>query len=70
MSIRHAELQQQVHSFVRVNYIVAVRFTTKQGPAQRNDFYYPILVFYAESDSVNNSHLPVEKLVNPAVFPK
>jgi len=33
-----------------------LQFTANWGLAQRNGFYYLILVFYAESDSFNNSY--------------
>jgi len=32
-----------------------MQFTVNRGSAQRNGFYYPNLVFYAESDSVNKT---------------
>jgi len=33
-----------------------MQFTVNQCPAQRHGFHYHILVFYVESDSVNNSY--------------
>jgi len=32
------------------------KFTANRGPVQKNGFHSPVLVFYAESDSVNNSY--------------
>jgi len=33
-----------------------LQFMANRGPAQRNGFHCPALVFYAESESINNSY--------------
>jgi len=41
--------------FMKLRY-TEIQYTGKCGPAQINGFHYPVLAFYAESDSVNTSY--------------